>query len=251
MNFYKIVFSPTGGTKKVANAITSAWSDKVTEIDLTNRTLDFSSIPFTDEDMVLIATPSFGGRVPPLVAERLASIHGKNAKATVVCVYGNRAYEDTLIELKDIVTKRGFRVIAGVSAVAEHAIIHQYASGKPNKNDINVLRDYGKKILKKATLTTPTIPGNRPYKKASGVGLVPKTNNDCIQCKLCAKKCPAGAISMDDPKSIDKSKCISCMRCVAICPKKAKMLNPLLVKVASLVIKKACSTEKKNELFIR
>ena len=48
----------------------------------------------------------------------------------------------------------------------------------------------------------------------------------------------------------DTEKCISCMRCVAICPKKARKLNKVLLFAASQKMKKACGGRKKNELFL-
>jgi len=68
--------------------------------------------------VAVIAVPSFGGRVPEPAVKRLEEIRGNEALCTAVCVYGNRAYEDTLIELSDAARKSGFRVIAGIAAVA-------------------------------------------------------------------------------------------------------------------------------------
>ena len=123
MKCVQLVFSPTGGTKKVSEAITGAWGGAVETVDLTNAALDFSGIEFQKEDLVLISVPSFGGRVPGLAAERIGMVHGNGACCVLVCVYGNRAYEDTLVELSDIAGKGGFRVLSAVAAVAEHSIM--------------------------------------------------------------------------------------------------------------------------------
>lgn len=173
----------------------------------------------------------------------------------VVCVYGNRAYEDTLIELHDIAEKSGFQVIAGIAAVAEHSIMHQYATGRPDEEDRNELQSFAEKILAKlngkpSDMSAPQIPGNRPYKKAGGAGLVPKADRQCNACGLCAEKCPAQAISRENPRATDGKKCISCMRCVSICPQSARKVNSAMVSVAAMAIKKACSEKKRNELFL-
>ncbi|MDE7299832.1 MAG: 4Fe-4S binding protein, partial [Lachnospiraceae bacterium] len=173
----------------------------------------------------------------------------------IVCVYGNRAYEDTLVELQDIVEKCGFRTVAAISAVAEHSIIHQYAAGRPDEKDAEELRGFAKTIygrFKDATIpeTVPEIPGSRPYKKAGGAGLVPKATKNCVRCGLCAEDCPAQAIRRENLKTADAKKCISCMRCVVRCPKAARKVNGAMVSVAALAIKKACSERKGNELFI-
>ncbi|MDE7430310.1 MAG: 4Fe-4S binding protein [Lachnospiraceae bacterium] len=255
MELIQIVFSPTGGTGKVADIITEEWEGAVTRIDLTDAETDFSKIIIGQEDIVLVAVPSYGGRVPELAAKRLMEIRGNQAKCIIVCVYGNRAYEDTLIELQDIVEKCGFQTVAAISAVAEHSIIHQYAAGRPDDKDAEELRGFAKTIYgrfkgTKIPETVREVPGNRPYKKAGGAGLVPKATKDCVGCGLCAEGCPAQAISREKLKTADVKKCISCMRCTVRCPKSARKVNGAMVSVAALAIKKACSERKKNELFI-
>ncbi len=255
MKYIQFVFSPTGGTQKVADAITRVWSFDVQKEDLSDTSKNFSSVHIEKDDLVLIAVPSFGGRVPAVAIERLARLKGNGAKCAIVCVYGNRAYEDTLIELKDTAEKSGFSVIAAVAAIAEHSIMHQYATGRPNQEDIKILRDYSKKILDKfnssnSSETPITVLGNSIYKKAGAGGIVPKAGKDCVSCGLCAKNCPVSAIDVKNPKITDSKKCISCMRCISICPENARKVSSALVAVASLAIKKECSTKKDCELYI-
>ena len=252
MKYFQMVFSPTGGTLKIAKIIMSDLSSSTETIDLSSPTEDFSKYSFSADDIVLIAVPSFGGRVPSLAVSRLAKVKGNGARCILLCVYGNRAYEDTLIELYDTASGCGFSVVAAVSAIAEHSIMHQYASGRPDKQDEMKLKSFSQKILQKLEKPSdpPKIPGNKPYKKAGAAGLVPKTNKECIDCGLCAKQCPANAINRADVRKVDSKKCISCMRCVAKCPRSAKTVNGVMVAAASLAIKKACSLRKECELFI-
>ncbi len=142
MKVSQIVFSPTGGTGKVAEVITQAWGMPVTKIDLSNAETDYSSLRLEKEDIAIIAVPSYGGRVPSLAAQRISNIHGNHTPCVIVCVYGNRAYEDTLVELNDVAEKSGFKVIA---AIAEHSIIHQYAAGRPDTKDRSELSGFAKK----------------------------------------------------------------------------------------------------------
>lgn len=254
MKYVQLVFSPTGGTEKAAELVTSEWGTCVETVDLTNPAADFSKCRIEPEDLVLIALPSYGGRVPGLAAERLAQIQGNAAKCVLLCVYGNRAYEDTLVEMADIAQKGGFTVAAAISAVAEHSIMHQYASGRPDREDEHRLKSFAHIILKKFKAGTlngePLLSGSRPYKKAGGSGLVPKAGAKCSGCGLCAESCPAGAISKENLKTANPKQCISCMRCVVRCPQGAREVNSALVSVVSLAIKKACSERKEAELFI-
>lgn len=84
----------------------------------------------------------------------------------------------------------------------------------------------------------------------NGVPLKPVANKHCTSCGLCARECPVGAISLDNPKLTDNKKCISCMYCVAICPNKARSYSELLTSVASLAMKKVCVERKENKLYI-
>ena len=138
MKYYRIIFSPTGGTEKVANAITKNWK-QIETIDLTLLDTDYAKISFEKDSLVLIAMPSFGGVAPSLALERLSMLKGNGAMCVVTAVYGNRAYEDTLLQMQDYAQTAGFQVITAISAVAEHSIIRKYAAGRPNLNDYKEL----------------------------------------------------------------------------------------------------------------
>ncbi|WP_370687089.1 4Fe-4S binding protein [Ruminococcus sp. zg-924] len=217
-------------------------------IDLSNPNSDFSDISFTKEDMAVIAMPSFGGRAPAIAIERLGRIAGNGARCTLVAVYGNRAYEDTLVEMEDAAKKCGFQVVAAIAAVAQHSIISKYASGRPDSSDEKQLAQFAKQIAGKKDCAV-SIPGNRPYKKPGGAGLVPKPSKDCVKCGACAKSCPVSAIDPDN-FSANAKKCISCMRCMKNCPHNARKVNGTMVSIAAMAIKKACSTSKESELFL-
>ena len=69
----------------------------------------------------MAAVPSYGGRVPEIAVSRLKQMKGNGARAVLLVVYGNREYEDTLLELSDVMEAAGFSPVAAVAAVAEHS----------------------------------------------------------------------------------------------------------------------------------
>ena len=250
MRVYELYFSPTGGTKKVADILASALSDEVKVCDVTVREKEAQ---IDSSDLCVIAVPSFGGRVPALAAERIKNIKGNGAKAVLVCVYGNRAYEDTLAELQDVTTNAGFSVIGAVAAVAEHSIARQFAAGRPDGADEETLHSFAKQILQKledGKDGVSDIPGHRPYKKTSGAGVVPKPTKQCVNCGICAANCPVGAIDKTNAAKVDKELCISCIRCISVCPHHARQISPLMQKAVSFMLKKSCSDRKQDELFL-
>ena len=117
MKVYELIFSPTGGTKKVSGIFTAAYGKEVCTANLCDRTVDFSAFELSADDVCVVSVPSYAGRVPATAAGRIAQVKGNGAKAVLVCVYGNRHYEDTLVELEDIVKSAGFEIVAAVAAV--------------------------------------------------------------------------------------------------------------------------------------
>lgn len=146
MAFYLITFSPTGGTRRAAGLFAQSFSKESCFVDLTDRSLAFSGIAFSAQDICLAAVPAYGGRVPHPAAARLAQMHGGGARAILMAVYGSRAYEDTLAELYDLLIAAGFRCTAGVSAVAQHSIFPQFAAGRPDAADAAQLAAFARQV---------------------------------------------------------------------------------------------------------
>ena len=254
MSIYNIIFSPTGGTEKVSLPFVRAFESEVIAVDLTDSTLDYGHIKLSQDDICVVAVPSFGGRVPGIAAARLGKINANGAKAILIAVYGNRAYDDTLLELKHILTNSNFCCVAAVAAVAQHSIINQFAQGRPDAKDLEELSQFAatiRQLIQENKIPKDlSVPGNFPYRDYNGVPLKPTASKSCTNCGLCAKMCPVQAIPSSAPSKTDHKACISCMRCVSICPLHARNVNRLLAAIAAKKMKKACSERKQNELFI-
>lgn len=255
MHIHQLLFSPTGGTKQVSEHLAIGLqqaASHTTITDLCVKAQHFTIPNLAEDDLVILAMPVFAGRVPAFAIERLRAIPSHQARCVVVAVYGNRAYDDALLELKDEAQKQGYRVIAAVGAIAEHSIIRDYGHGRPDAQDRTELHAFAKRIAQKIANgddSTPTVPGQYPYKQPIACPQ-PTADSHCDQCGLCVRLCPTGAIPQDNLKSVDKDKCISCMRCVSVCPTHARGTGKMKRFLIAQMLKKPCATRKQNELYL-
>ena len=66
-------FSPTGGTKRVADAIAAGFSVPVAEMNLTKAD---SAVTLGERDGLIAVLPVFAGRGPQIALERLSALKG-------------------------------------------------------------------------------------------------------------------------------------------------------------------------------
>ena len=249
VNFY--YFSPTGGTRKAGRILAEAMGGNVSEIDLGKR--QPAELPGAAEAAV-IAMPVFGGRLPTLAAEKLKALRGNGQKTVSVVVYGNRAYEDALAELNDIISGNGFQIYASGAFVAQHSIVTEVAAGRPDSEDAAEIREFAEKILRKMQEDTSDdfpVPGNRPYKPEFSMPVTPVSLPSCRLCGKCAAVCPAAAIRLENESVVtDGDSCILCMACVAACPEQARVLPPPVQEQMNQKLGALKNVRSKNEFFL-
>lgn len=245
-----VYFSPTGGTRKAVLNLASAMAGEVRETDLCSKE---ESYIFGPDDVVIVGMPVYGGRLPAYAVELLKRCHGNGAVAVTAAVYGNRAFEDALLELNDCLKEQGFTIGASTALLAEHSMVREVAAGRPDSRDAEDVKLFGEKILEKLAgvgWQEPSVPGDRPYRIWNQMPFVPTGDDSCIACGLCAKKCPTGAIPVDAPRTADPEKCMLCMRCVAICPAHARSLPPQAQAMLEQKLAPVKAVRRENELFL-
>jgi NAD-dependent dihydropyrimidine dehydrogenase PreA subunit/flavodoxin len=237
-------FSATETTETIMNGIAGSLAEssggKIAEnVNFTLPDARKEPARFTRQDIVVAGLPVYAGRVPNVLLKYLNTIEGNGALAVAVVVYGNRHYDDALIEWRDILESRGFTVFAAGAFIGEHSFSETLGQSRPDQQDLSAAVEFAKRIRQK--LSSPgspgalSVPGNQPYqpyyrpkdKDGNPVNfqkITPKTGSDCVDCKLCVSLCPMGSIDVDDVSEI-KGICIKCCACIKKCPVQAKYFD--------------------------
>lgn len=252
-NVHIVYFSPTFSSKKVAQMIGCGLGGRVEEIDITKP--EIPELTFSQDDLVIFAVPVYSGRVPGLVATHFQKIKGNGALAVSVVVYGNRDYDDSLLELKSLCKNAGFEVVACGAFIAQHTYSAKIAAGRPNAQDEEVAKNFGKQILAKITDGKAPWPeiavkGNYPYVKLGAGHIVPFCSEACTLCGHCAETCPTGAIPLTAPNTTTEETCIACGRCIKICPQNARSFPNKVVETVEQHLLGLCKEEKQPELYL-
>ncbi|PAB59580.1 flavodoxin family protein [Anaeromicrobium sediminis] len=263
-------FSATDTTKKVVWSVGKKISENmngeitINNIDFTLPLVRKEPVSFTEEDVVVVGVPVYAGRVPNVLLKYLNAIIGNGALAIPVVVYGNRNYDDALIELKDILELNGFKVIAGGAFVGEHSFSKTLAKNRPDEKDMVIASDFANEIYRKITTEDEIQPivvkGNKPYRKyympknenGRSVDIrkvTPKTNDNCIDCKLCANVCPMGSIDSNDVSKLNGI-CIKCGACIKKCPTYGKYYDDQDYLRHKYELEIGCTYRREPELFI-
>ena len=258
-NLKLLYFSATENTKQFIRTIAGAISEDYKEYDITAAKKRKEIPNFNENDLLIVGSPVYGGRIPELLTEYFKKVKGANTPAAFVVSYGNRDYDDALLELKDIFEDNDFIGIAAGAFVGEHSNSKEIAGERPDQSDFKSAEDFGRQIKRKVEATAELksyaeleVRGDYPYKERhESPDFAPKTADSCIECAVCAENCPVSAISFDNFSDINESKCISCCSCIQKCPVDAKSMDhPHFKEVTDYLIENFSDQRKEAEIFI-
>ena len=241
-------FSPPGGKKKVSSIFADAMEKEVIWHDLGSKE---PMMEKPEGEMTVVASPVFGGRIPSVVREKIEKFSGTGKKAVTIAVYGNRAYEDALLEMNDILTKCGFTVIASGAFVAQHSMAPEVGAGRPDGEDEKEIHKFAETVKNSTAVENVQVPGNRLYKPEMNLPVAPISLPSCTKCGKCVTVCPTNAISVADGAVItDIEKCILCMACTHICTEQARIRPLPLQQKTEQMLGALKGVRNKNEVFL-
>jgi ferredoxin len=258
-----IYFSATGTTQKVLESIAKGIAvEDVEHINLTLPEGAQQTIPPFSDELVVIGAPVYGGRLPVDAINRLKQLKANKTLAVLIVVYGNRDFEDALLELKNLTIELGFNPVAGGAFIGEHSFATKdvpIANGRPDSLDVQKAIDFGAKIKDKVkALQSPEakmdleVPGEFPYEAdgARSMAVSPVSKEDtCTICGTCASICPNTAISINGSVATKIELCIRCCACIKNCPTGARVMEDSMWKNIANWLNENCSTRKEPQIF--
>jgi ferredoxin len=235
---YAIYFSPTGTTQKAAIAFAEGVKSPPEKIDLTlPKTRRAFRRSFAGDELVVVGLPVYRGRLPKNLDDFFSGLRGNETPAVALVMYGNREYDDALLELKLRLEERSFVVKAGAAFIGEHTFSKNIATGRPDANDLAIANNFGRQTasaIDKNTSGKLAVKGTYPFTTEGYEPTNPSshpthfrilTKESCVQCRLCVENCPWVAIDADNPATIISNKCMRCLRCLKNCPVSAKEIR--------------------------
>lgn len=190
-----------------------------------------------------------------MAIEKFRRLNAQAAPSILIATYGNRHYDDALLEFMDLAEECGFWPIGAAACIAQHTLDPECAAGRPTQADLGSAKQFASEVTKRlAEELAPgkarlSVPGKSPYRDYTARALPQRVDESCIMCGQCWINCPTAAIATEEPANVNADRCIACMGCVSICPVKARIPSEQFLQKVAEKLAPLCATPKTNEYF--
>jgi len=273
-----LYWSATGNTKKVVTFLGESLAAylkwKLEMIDFTSFEARKKEYDFSPEDIVIIGSPTYAGKLPnKILPDFKGKLHLNGALGIGIVTYGNRNYDHSLAELCSVVEENHGCMIAGAAIPCQHSFSSKLANGRPDEEDLKGIRDFAKKVADvivtygnrdnpQSTIKSVAsfLPGNAdaPYYTPLGedgtqaVFLKAKPITElerCSGCGRCATVCPMNSIHCENVAEVTGI-CIKCQACIQECPSNAKKFEDEAFLSHVRMLEKMDTGKKEQEYYI-
>ena len=242
-----VVFSPTGTTRRVSSCVAEALAVRqglsLHIHDVTQPQQRREALSFGPDDLAVIGFPVYAGRLPNLLLPYIKTLRGEGTSAIPLVVFGNRNYDDALLELGLLLEDQGFRCVSAAAFVGEHSFSRTLGAGRPDAADLETARSFAEKTAEKLKqgrfpkdlwellgeaerpLKPYYIPRDRDGNPINILKVKPRLDPvKCIGCGKCVPLCPMGSISAENVAEI-RGVCLKCGACIKGCPHGARYFD--------------------------
>lgn len=140
---YSLTFSPTGGTKKIAEHIASAVCERSEFLDVTVKAQDTD---FGAEDFVVIAVPVFGGGCPrPWRSGSVTSARRIRPRPSLRCT-ATAPTRTRCWSCAAMAEAGASRSWPPGAFIARHSIVPEFGEGRPDAADYLKMDEFARRI---------------------------------------------------------------------------------------------------------
>ena len=256
MILHNIYFSAKGTTEICAGCIGQGLNMEMKPYNWLNQPCN-ELLEISHDDVLLFSMPVYGGFIPQICTNMVRNLKGNHTPAIIAAVYGNRHYDDALLQMRDLLTEQGFFVIAAGAFLAEHSVFPSVAAGRPDERDKVAMEEFAVKCSQLLTdskleeykeISLHGTPGYDGY-SYEGLPFKPDGDDKCIGCGECERVCPRKAINKDNLCKTDEKLCIACGACIEICPVGARNYHCEAYEKVRVDFKEMCSVYRMPETF--
>ena len=239
-------FSATGNTRKMADVIESALTERgaaVDKFDVTVPSARKAPMDFSGFDGVIFGAPIHSMRAPRILREWMQTLNGQGKKAAMYFTYGGFHVHPCHYSTREILGGAGFTVVASAEFLGAHTFNRggfEAVPNRPDDSDFSAAKDYAAAVynrfsgkdegilgeLEKTDMDEDFLDAIEGFRFKALTQIPTRNGKECSLCMACEEQCPSGAMDAEKGEA-DINLCIACLGCLDACPEDALEINDM------------------------